>query len=128
MHALAGYLLVFVGAGLGGVLRHSVNVAAIRLLGSGAPYSTITVNVLGSLAVGMLIGWFAHRGDPGQGWRLFLVTGVLGGFTTFSAFSLDVATLYERGSLGPAALYALASVGLSIAALFLGLFAVRQLW
>jgi fluoride exporter len=127
MHPLSGYIIVFLGAGLGGALRHGVNVAAFRLLGSGFPYGTLAVNVLGSLVMGLLAGWFAHKADPGQSWRLFLTTGILGGFTTFSTFSLDAALLYERGAMGALALYVLASVAVSVAALFLGLFVVRQL-
>jgi fluoride exporter len=124
---MPAYLIVFIGAGLGGALRHGVNVAALRLLGSGFPYGTLTVNIVGSLVMGLLTGYFALKADPGQMWRLFLTTGILGGFTTFSAFSLDTALLYERGALGLAALYVVASVGISIAALFAGLFIMRQL-
>ena len=124
MHA---YLIVFVGAGLGGALRHGVNVAALRVLGSGFPYGTLTVNIVGSLVMGLLTGSFALKADPGQTWRLFLTTGMLGGFTTFSAFSLDTALLYERGTLGLMALYVVASVVVSIAALFAGLSIMRQL-
>ncbi len=127
MHALQGYLVVFLGAGLGGTLRHGLNVAAARVLGYGFPYGTLIVNVTGSLALGLLAGWFAHRFDPGQSWRLFMVTGILGGFTTFSTFSLDTALLYERSGIGMAVLYVAASVGVSLLALSLGLFAVRQL-
>jgi CrcB protein len=121
------YLIVFVGAGLGGALRHGVNVAALRWLGSGLPYGTLTVNIVGSFVMGLLTGYFAFKADPGQTWRLFLTTGMLGGFTTFSAFSLDTAMLYERGALGLAALYVVALVGMSIAALFAGLFIMHQL-
>jgi fluoride exporter len=127
MHSSLGYIVVFLGAGIGGALRHGVNVATFRLLGAGFPYGTLTVNILGSLAMGLLAGWFALKADPGQAWRLFLTTGILGGFTTFSAFSLDVAALYQRGAMGATALYVLASVVVSVAALFLGLFVVRQL-
>lgn len=127
MHSFAGYIIVFLGAGLGGALRHAVNVAALRLLSSSLPYGTLAVNIVGSLAVGLLAGWFAHKTDPGQLWRLFLIVGVLGGFTTFSAFSLELVLLYERGEFAAAALYALASVAISAAALFLGLFIVRQI-
>jgi CrcB protein len=122
-----GYLLVFVGAGLGGVLRHGVNVAALRALGPGFPWSTLSVNVGGSLLMGILAGWFALK--AGATWtasaRLFLATGVLGGFTTFSAFSLDAVMLWERGQGGLAALYVLASVTLSVGALLVGLALVR---
>lgn len=127
MQALSGYVIVFLGAGLGGALRHGVNVAALRLLGPGFPYGTLTVNIVGSLVMGLMASVFALKVDPGQSWRLFLATGVLGGFTTFSTFSLDTAVLYERGEIGTAAVYVLASVAVSVAALFLGLFVVRQL-
>lgn len=122
-----GYLIVFVGGGLGAALRHGVNLSAARLLGAGFPYGTLTVNVVGSLVMGMLAAWFALKGDAAQPWRLFLATGVLGGFTTFSAFSLDVAVLYERGATGLAILYVLISVALSLAGLFAGLAIVRSL-
>ena len=121
------YLIVFLGAGLGGALRHGVNVAALRWLGMGFPYGTLIVNVVGSLLMGLLAGYFATKADPGQAWRLFLTTGVLGGFTTFSAFSLDVAFLYERGEIAMTAVYVLASVGVSVAALFVGIFLMRTL-
>lgn len=89
------WLLVFVGGGLGAASRHGVNIAAARFLGVGFPWGTIIVNVGGSLAMGLIVAWLAFRG--GGGWtqhtRLFLTTGFLGGFTTFSAFSLDVALL-----------------------------------
>ncbi len=108
-------------------MRHGVNVAALRLLGPQFPFGTLTANIVGSLIMGLLAGWFALKTDPGQSWRLFLATGILGGFTTFSAFSLDSAVLYERGELGLAALYVVASVAVSILALFFGLFIVRQI-
>jgi CrcB protein len=120
------YLIVFLGGGIGAALRHAVNIAAARLLGAGFPFGTLTVNVVGSLAMGLLAGYFAFKGQAPQHWRLFLTTGILGGFTTFSAFSLDAALLYERGDLGLAVLYVLASVLLSIAGLFLGLWLIRQ--
>ena len=121
-----GYLIVFLGGGIGAALRHGVNLAAARLAGTDFPYGTLTINVLGSLAMGLIAAYFAFRGDASQHWRLFLTTGILGGFTTFSAFSLDVALLYERGELGLAALYVAASVAVSIAALFAGFALVRS--
>jgi len=124
---LKAYLIVFLGAGIGGALRHGVNVAALRLLGPAFPFGTLTVNVVGSLAMGLLAGYFALRADPGQHWRLFLTTGLLGGFTTFSAFSLDAVFLYERGEIVQMTLYVMASVALSIAALVAGLFIARIL-
>ncbi len=121
-----GYLIVFLGGGIGAALRHGVNLTAARLFGTAFPYGTLTVNVLGSLAMGLLAAYFAFKGDATQHWRLFLTTGVLGGFTTFSAFSLDVALLYERGEVGLAVLYIIASVAVSIAALLAGLVLVRN--
>jgi CrcB protein len=121
------YLIVFIGAGIGGAMRHGVNIAAAALLGSGFGYGTLAVNIVGSLAMGALAAFLAFQGEMAQPWRLFLATGVLGGFTTFSAFSLDAALLFERGQLALAAIYVLASVIGSIAALFAGLALVRQL-
>lgn len=126
MHALAGYLIVFVGAGIGGAMRHGVNVAALRLVGTGFPYGTLLINVVGSLMMGLMAGLFALKFDPGQSWRLFLTTGILGGFTTFSTFSLEAVVFYERGEIGSMAIYVIASVLLSIGGLFAGLFIVRQ--
>ena len=115
------YLIVFLGAGVGGALRHGVNVGAVRLLGYGFPFGTFIVNVLGSLAMGLLAGYFSYRTGINQHARLFLTTGVLGGFTTFSAFSLDSALLIERHGYAQAAIYMLASVVLSLVAVFAGL-------
>jgi CrcB protein len=123
---MTAYLIVALGSGIGGAL-HAVNVGAARLLGTGWPSGTFTVNVVGSFAIGLIAGYFALRGHTSQGWLLFLTTGVLGGFTTFSAFSLDVAVLYERGRLDLAGLYTVGSVVLSLAALFLALALVRRL-
>jgi CrcB protein len=120
------FLIVFLGAGIGGALRHGVNISTAKLLGLGFPYGTLIVNVVGSFVMGVLAGWFALKFDPGQTWRLFLTTGILGGFTTFSAFSLDTAILIERGAHLASSIYVLTSLG-SIAALFIGLILVRQL-
>jgi fluoride exporter len=121
------YLIVFLGGGVGAALRHGVNLAAARLLGAAFPYATLFENVSGSLVMGLLAGYFAFKGHDGsQHWRLFLTTGILGGYTTFSTFSLDTALLYERGELGLAALYVLASVALSIGGLFAGLWLFRS--
>jgi fluoride exporter len=121
-----GYLIVFLGGGLGAALRHGVNLLFARLFGLSFPYGTLFENVSGSLAMGLLAGYFAFKGDASQHWRLFLTTGILGGYTTFSAFSLEVALLYEHDKLGLAALYALSSVIFSVAGLFAGLWLVRQ--
>ena len=115
------YLIVFVGAGLGGALRHLVNVSAQRAFGSGFPAGTMIVNVAGSIAMGLLAGWFLLRPGYSQEARLFLTTGLLGGFTTFSAFSLDTLTLIERGEWGIAALYVGGSVVLGVAGLWLAM-------
>ena len=117
--------LVFLGGGLGAAGRHLVGLAALRQFGPAFPYGTLIVNVLGSLAMGLVIGWLVRRGVTGNEWRLFLTTGVLGGFTTFSAFSLDVANMWERGALGGAAFYVGSSVVVSILAVFLGLWLAR---
>jgi CrcB protein len=124
---MRAYLIVALGSGIGGALRHGVNVAAARLLGTGWPYGTFTVNLVGSFAMGLIAGFFACRFHASQAWGLFLTTGILGGFTTFSAFSLDAALLYERGRLDLAALYVFGSVALSVGALFLALALVRRL-
>ena len=122
-------LLVFLGGGIGAAARHGVNIAAGRAFGLNFPFGTLTVNVVGSFLMGVLVAFLAFK--AGAGWtqhtRLFLTTGILGGFTTFSAFSLDAALMWERGATGLAAGYVLASVALSILALFAGLFLVRSL-
>jgi CrcB protein len=115
------YLIVFLGAGIGGALRHGVNVVAVRLFGFGFPFGTLIVNVAGSFLMGLLAGYFAFRPGIAQHMRLFLTTGLLGGFTTFSAFSLDAALLVERHSYGLAAGYMIGSVAASVSALFFGL-------
>jgi CrcB protein len=125
MRFLDGYLLVFLGAGLGGALRHAVNTISIRAMGPSTPVATLIVNVAGSLALGAVAGYFATRGPAVHAVHLFLATGVLGGFTTFSAFSLEAALLWERGQLVSFGLYTLGSVALSIAAVFAGLGLVR---
>jgi len=121
-----GYLIVFLGGGLGAALRHGVNLAVARALGTAFPYGTLLINITGSFIMGLVAAYFAFKGDATQHWRLFLTTGILGGYTTFSAFSLDAALLYERGELGMAALYVTASVALSIVGLFAGLALVRN--
>jgi len=121
-----GFVIVFLGGGIGAALRHGVNLASARLIGSVFPFHTLFENVTGSFAMGVLAGYFAFRGGLSQHWQLFLTTGILGGYTTFSAYSLDVALLYERGALGLAALYALGSVVLAIGGLFAGLVLTRH--
>ncbi|HZH53014.1 MAG TPA: fluoride efflux transporter CrcB [Microvirga sp.] len=126
---MKSFLLVFLGAGIGGSLRHAVNLACARALGVGFPWGTLTVNVVGSFVMGALAAWLAFK--TGEGWsqplRLFLTTGVLGGFTTFSAFSLDAVLLWERGEAGTALVYVAGSVLLSIAGLAAGLALLRSM-
>lgn len=120
------YLLVFIGGGLGASLRHAVNVGCARACGINFPYGTFVINITGSLVMGIIAGYLALKGEASQPWRLFIMTGILGGYTTFSAFSLDAVTLYQRGEMGLALFYVLGSVVLSIAGLFAGLALVRH--
>ena len=120
------WALVFLGGGLGAALRHGVNKLGLATFGPSIPAGTLIVNVVGSLAMGLLIGALAAvPGGTSQNLRLFLATGVLGGFTTFSAFSLDALTLWERGQPAAALAYVLASVILSLAAIAAGFFLSR---
>lgn len=121
------YLIVFVGAGIGGALRHGANVLGLRLAGEAFPFATLTVNILGSFVMGLVAGTFMLKGDLSYSMRLFLATGILGGFTTFSAFSLDAVALYERGEPGMAAIYVAGSIILSIAGLWAGLGLARAI-
>ena len=124
---MKSYLLVFIGGGLGSTLRHVVNIVCPRLFGTNFPYHTFIINITGSAIMGLIAGYLAFKGDAAQSWRLFLMTGILGGYTTFSAFSLDAAVLYERGEIALALVYVLGSVVLSILGLFAGLALVRHL-
>jgi CrcB protein len=121
------YTIIAIAAGgaAGAVMRHGVNIGAARFMGTDFPWGTLTVNIAGSFLMGVLIASFAHFWDMPQLARAFMVTGMLGAFTTFSAFSLDVSVLFEGGRLMEAALYVLCSVVLAVGALFAGLFAVR---
>lgn len=121
-------LLVMIGGALGALGRYQFGQMAGRLLGSGWPWGTLGVNIIGGLAMGLLAGWLARYGSGGgEQARLLLGVGVLGGFTTFSAFSLETALMIERGQLGGAVAYAGLSVALSVGALFGGLFTMRAL-
>ena len=126
MNTALGYVVVFVGGGLGAAARHWVNRTALAVIGPDYPAGTLIVNVTGSIAMGMLASWFAFRGETTTaGERLFLTTGVLGGFTTFSAFALDTRLMWERHDIGAALIYAGASVILSVLGLIVGMFVVR---
>ena len=121
-------LLVAAGGAVGAALRHLFGLGALRLFGTGFPFGTLGVNIIGSFLMGGLIAWLAFRSEAGgQATRLFLTTGVLGGFTTFSAFSLETMLLWERGQTGLAATYVVSSVALSILGLAAGLALVRSL-
>jgi len=127
MSALFGYFVVFLGGGLGAAARHWVNRTAMNIVGPDYPAGTLAVNIVGSMAMGMLASWFAFRGETTTApERLFLTTGVLGGFTTFSAFALDTTLMWERHDLAAAVTYAGGSVFLSIAGLIAGMFIVRM--
>ncbi|WP_306148352.1 MULTISPECIES: fluoride efflux transporter CrcB [unclassified Roseibium] len=119
-------LLVMIGGGIGAGGRHLVSMATLRLFGPGFPVGTLAVNVIGSLAMGLFIGWLVkHEAAHLQPLRYFLATGLLGGFTTFSAFSLDTSVLWERGDTMLALIYVVGSVVLSIVAVFAGLAVMR---
>jgi CrcB protein len=127
---LAASLWVALGGGIGAWLRFATGwLFVVRLSAARAdafPWATLTVNALGSLAMGLLAGWLARNGSPGEATRLFLAVGVLGGFTTFSAFSLEIVTLAERGQIGLAALYAGVSLLAGVIGLLLGLAIMRS--
>jgi len=122
-------VLVGLGGGAGAIARYLVGVAAVRTLGHGWPYGTFAVNIIGGFAMGLLVDWLAFRGGAEQErLRLLLAVGVLGGFTTFSAYSLEIALMLRRGVYGQALIYAAASVVLSIAALTVGMAVGRRLF
>ena len=121
-------LLVALGGGLGAALRHLTNLAAFRLLGPNFPFGTLAVNVIGSFLMGVLVEVVARRFGASAELRLFLATGVLGGYTTFSAFSLDTIVLWERGAPGLAVAYVGLSVLLSLAAIIGGLWLARTVF
>lgn len=122
---VGAYLAVFVGGGLGAALRHAVNHTSLVYFGPSFPYGTLIVNVVGGLLMGVLAELFVTKGGGNQEFRLFLTTGLLGGFTTFSAFSLDAAAMWQRSDYVSLGFYAVASVVLSIVALFAGMAFVR---
>jgi CrcB protein len=121
-------LLVGAGGAAGAICRYLLGIGSTRAFGAGWPYGTYAANILGGLLMGALVSTLAWRGGADQEkWRLLLGVGVLGGFTTFSSFSLETALMIERRAYGQAALYSVTSVVLSIAALFAGLLLVRRL-
>jgi CrcB protein len=122
---MMGYAVVFVGAGVGGAIRHFMNIHVARLMGTHFPWYTFVINISGSLVMGLVAGWFIMKGAGTGHLRLFLATGILGGYTTFSAFSLDAMLLWERGEHLLAAYYVGGSVVLSILGLAIGLWIMR---
>ena len=124
-----GFLLVAAGGAIGAALRHGAGLGAVRLGLTSWPYATFFVNIVGSLLMGLLVGWLAHRsGAGGHETRLFLATGVLGGFTTFSAYSLEISLMIEKGEFVRAGGYAGVSVLVGVAALFIGLYIARRIF
>lgn len=119
--------IVALGGALGSGMRHLVNLAALRLFGPTFPWGTLAVNIAGSFIMGLFVELLARRFGGSAELRLFIATGILGGFTTFSAFSLDVAVLYERGAVAPAAFYVAASIVVAVLALFLGMWLGKSL-
>lgn len=117
--------LVMLGGALGSGARYLTGIAMLRLLGPNFPFGTLTVNLVGGLLMGLLVGVLARLSVPGENWRLLTAVGVLGGYTTFSSFSLDVANMFQRGDLATAMGYVLISVIGSVTALFLGLAVAR---
>lgn len=124
----ANFLIQSLLVALGGASGAWLRFAAGRLIGhagSPFPWATLSVNVAGSLAMGLLAGWLARHGSGGESWRLLIGVGLLGGFTTFSAFSLELVLMIQRGSVGLALAYVILSVAAGIAALFAGLAVMR---
>lgn len=121
-----GYLIVFLGGGLGSAARHGINVLSAHYLGTRYPLGTFGINVLGSLLIGIVAECFSLHAHLPFNMRLLLITGILGGFTTFSAFSLEIGLLYERGEILAAIAYAVASVACGVLALFAGMTLARH--
>ncbi|PZN93210.1 MAG: fluoride efflux transporter CrcB [Alphaproteobacteria bacterium] len=118
-------LLVAVGGGIGSMLRYLVGRWALVNFGANFPAGTWAVNIAGGLAMGLLVGWLARVDEGGEHLRLLLGVGVLGGFTTFSAFSLEVFAMINRGDIGLAAAYAVSSVAGSVLAVLTGIYVMR---
>jgi len=123
-----GLLYVALGGALGTSLRYILGTATLKTFGPDYPYGTMIANVLGGFLMGVLVGWLAHKVSGGQNLRLFLGVGLLGGFTTFSAFSLDAFLMYEKKAYGALAGYIGGSVILSIGALIIGLIIARRIF
>jgi len=128
MNPLTPYAIVFVGAGFGGVLRHTLNNALPKVFGNTFPWATPIINVTGSIVMGLLVGWLAFRADASwsQHVRLFVATGILGGYTTFSTFSLETVLLFERQAYAEAVAYVLGSVICGVIGLYVALMFTRS--
>ena len=120
------FVLVMLGGAIGSAARYGVGKLTLGWLGPHYPWGTLTVNLIGGLLMGLLVGALARLSVPQEQWRLFAAIGVLGGFTTFSSFALEFGLLVERGSLGTAAFYAAISLAAGFAGLFLGLALTRS--
>jgi fluoride exporter len=124
---MQNFFLVGVGGAIGAMARYGLNMHASRVFGTAWPYGTFLANVIGGALMGLLVGMLAHRGDADQEkWRLLLGVGVLGGFTTFSAYSLELVLMIERRAWAQVLAYGLGSAALSIGAVFVGLMIARR--
>ncbi len=123
---MTSLLWVATGGAIGATLRHLAGILALRIMGAGFPWGTLFVNIFGSLLMGLFIAWMTKKSGVTNDMRLFVATGILGGFTTFSAFSLDVANMVERGAMTSAFVYIAVSVIISLAAVFIGLWFGRS--
>ncbi|MBN8829579.1 MAG: fluoride efflux transporter CrcB [Sphingomonadales bacterium] len=123
---MSNILLVMIGGAIGSAARYLLGQAAFRALGPGWPWGTFAANILGGLFMGLLVGWLAQRAAGGEPIRLFVAVGMLGGFTTFSSFSLETMLMIERGQWAPALLYIVMSVLFAVGALALGLSIMRS--
>ncbi len=126
IHCMRGFLLVFIGAGVGGSLRHAINLGSLRLFGPHLPIGTFAINVVGSFLIGLFAGHAASSPSVDPHLRLFVMTGLLGGFTTFSAYSLEGVSLWQRGETTTAVLYVTGSVVISLAAATAGMAITRS--
>lgn len=121
-------LLVAMGGAVGAAARYGVSSAVSRLAGSAWPWGTFAINIAGSLLIGVLAGWLAFRGGGGTQLRLLLGVGFLGGFTTFSAYTMEIALMVERREWAAAAAYSISSVVLGLVAVFVGLWLARRIF
>ncbi len=121
-------VLVALGGAIGATARYLLSGFAERTLGPGIPWGTFSANILGSLLLGVLVGWLAFKVDGAPNWQLFLGTGVMGGFTTFSTLSMETMLMIERKAYAQAATYALGSLALGVIAIFVGLMIARKVF